>query len=460
MDRLVVVSLDSHAQVPTEAWPGYLEPEFHDHLPQAREDDRRHAGVMGDFILGAMLPDPSVFDHDGVFAGGGVRGMYELDTRLAQMDREGVAAELVYNGEPRQGALFFQASNRPYPNEVVEAGVRVHHRWAHDTFGPAGDRILLAGVTGHAPCLDMDATLAELRWLADHDFIGTVMPGMTVFPGQASLYDEYWEPFWSECEALGLALIVHAGYGPVQGPLSDALCRLEERKLAGATQDEMAELTVDTLRKEFFLDLLPRRPMWQLMLSGVFDRHPDLKLLLTEIRADWLPALLQHLDAMYDQHRGDLAAKRRPTEYWKTNGLTSLSFAHRAEVEMREQIGIETIGFGRDYPHPEGTWPNTKEWLQEAFAGVPEAELRLMLGENAIRFFDLDRAHLEAIAARIGPTVDQVLGAHPEIDPALLAHFDLRGGYLKPWEGDARVAEIDPLLQQDLAGMGARVPVS
>jgi hypothetical protein len=254
-------------------------------------------------------------------------------------------------------------------------------------------------------------------------------------------------------------LVVHAGYGPVQGPLSTALAGLEARRKAGASDGEMAELTVEALTKEFFLDLLPRRPMWQLMLSGVFDRHPDLKLLLTEIRADWLPAQLHHLDALYEEHRRDLKAARRPSEYWHSNGLTSLSFAHRAEVEMRDEIGVETIGFGRDYPHPEGTWPNTERWLQEAFAGVPERELRMMLGENAIRFFGLDAVHLDEIAARVGPTVDDVLGTHPEIDPALLAHFDLRGGYLKPWEGDARLPEIDPLIREDLAGMRAAAGV-
>ena len=75
---------------------------------------------------------------------------------------------------------------------------------------------------------------------------------------------------------------------------------------------------------------------------------------------------------------------------------------------MRHEIGVETISFGRDYPHPEGTWPHTREWLRDAFAGVPEDELRLMLGENAIRFFGLDRDRLAEIAKRIGPTVEEI----------------------------------------------------
>ncbi len=73
---------------------------------------------------------------------------------------------------------------------------------------------------------------------------------------------------------------------------------------------------------------------------------------------------------------------------------------------MRHEIGVEQIAFGRDYPHPEGTWPNTTEWLKDALIGVPEDEARLMLGENAIRFFGLDGPKLIRIAERVGPTMD------------------------------------------------------
>src|SRR5262249_14209645 len=154
---------------------------------------------------------------------------------------------------------------------------------------------------------------------------------------------------------------------------------------ASAISDESIQYFVNFLSH----NVDSRRPLWQLMLGGVFDRHPDLKFMPTEIRLDWIPATLRYLDEIRTKHP-ELPAKRPPSEYWRSNCLAGASFIHKAEIEMRHEIGIETILFGRDFPHPESTWPNTREWLRDAFVGVPDDELRLMLGENAIRFFGLD----------------------------------------------------------------------
>jgi hypothetical protein len=135
--------------------------------------------------------------------------------------------------------------------------------------------------------------------------------------------------------------------------------------------------------------------------------------------------------------------------------MTSLSFVHRSEVAMRHELGIETLSFGRDYPHNESTWPNTREWLRDAFAGVPENEVRLVLGENAIRVLGLDRARLAVIAADIGPSIAELQRDGTPVDPALIAHFDLRGGYLKPAEGDAKLPEVMNLVEDDVAKVRA-----
>jgi hypothetical protein len=169
---------------------------------------------------------------------------------------------------------------------------------------------------------------------------------------------------------------------------------------------------------------------------------------------DWIPATLKHLDKIYQEHRADLPAKRKPSEYFRSHCLVGASFIHKAEVGMRHEIGLETIAFGRDYPHPESTWPHTREWLRDAFDGVPDDELRMMLGENAIRFFDLDRERLAEIARRIGPTIDEIHSGGA-VREDLIESFAARGGYLKPAEGEDMLPMLDDLLQKDLVGLAA-----
>jgi predicted TIM-barrel fold metal-dependent hydrolase len=458
MDEMIIVSSDSHAGIPKELWPEYLDQQFHELIPRLHADNEIYPTAI--FLLGAkrgsttMLPDLREAHQTGW------HGLHDAVLRLADMDREGVAAELIYHGDFRLGDLFHNTTNREYPLEVWEAGARAWNRWASDNFGFAMDRFLVTGAIG--PCHHMDAAVADIEWIADHQFTATYVPGYMRHATTPPLFDEYWDPFWSVCANRGIALVVHAGFGWQQGtvfPQLEKICD-DVIKAAGSTEREVLLAHADAVSEEsvtffteFLNSVLPRRPMWQLMFGGVFDRHPDLKLMLTEIRADWIPATLRHLDALYDEHRDDLPAKRTPSEYWHTNCLAGASFIHKAEVELRHEIGIETINFGRDFPHPEGTWPHTKEWLRDAFAGVPEDEARALLGENLVRFLGLDRERLAEIARRIGPSVSDITGSSVAVRPELLGSFDNRGGYLKPAEGDERIDTVDELIREDLVGL-------
>src|SRR5262249_36176268 len=160
--------------------------------------------------------------------------------------------------------------------------------------------------------------------------------------------------------------------------------------------------------------------MWQLMMGGVFDRFPKLKLVLAEVYADWVPATIKYLDEQFEKNRKGLPARKTPSEYWSSNCVAGLSFIRKYEEEARHAIGLHTVTFGRDYPHREGTWPNTTLWLHEAFAGVPANEVKAILADNPINFFDLDRATLAKIANRIGLTLEEITGPAPAIAPALL----------------------------------------
>jgi len=457
-DRLLLVSADGHAVMPEEAWSAYLEPAYHEHLPRLSEENARFTEVMlplNDYDLiyeGAVSGSHyDVFDAEGHYRAGRWAGAWDLDVRLAEMDREGVAAEFVFSSYYRAVDPFFNVSNTLYPLDAVDAGARAYNRWVHDTFGSAPDRLLLVGVVGRS--LDVGVVVREAGWLADHGFAGMYMPGFSAHPDQTPLDDEAWEPLWALCAERGLTLVVHGGYGMEPGRSYGVLTDTFQRVKAdgGTAADAVHALRSGMFNDGFFADLRCRRPLWQLMLGGVFDRHPDLRLMMTEVRGDWVPATLAHLDAAFEEHRADLPATRRPSELWQTNCMAGLSFMHRCEVDMRHEIGVETLSFGRDYPHTEGTWPNTEAYLRTLLAGVPGAEARMIMGENLARFLGLDRAALQAVVDRIGFDADAVLVDRPDLDPELAAHFDARCGYSKPAEGASRVDQIDPLLVGDLA---------
>jgi predicted TIM-barrel fold metal-dependent hydrolase len=152
------------------------------------------------------------------------------------------------------------------------------------------------------------------------------------------------------------------------------------------------------------------RPLWFLIWGGVFERHPKLKVAITESTTVWVPELLQLLDFRYAETHysaklGDYRShlKMKPSEYFHRHVFLGASCMPRREVDIRHQIGLENIMWGSDFPHPEGTWPYTRQQMVESFHGVPDAELAAMLGGNAARLYGFDRAKLAPLVARIGP---------------------------------------------------------
>ena len=95
---------------------------------------------------------------------------------------------------------------------------------------------------------------------------------------------------------------------------------------------------------------------------------------------------------------------KSPSEYWASNCYNGGSFLTPWESDMRHGVGVTNLLWGSDYPHTEGTWPNTRLAMRHAFSGLPESDTRLILGENAVVAYGLDVDALRTIASRIGPT--------------------------------------------------------
>ena len=80
----------------------------------------------------------------------------------------------------------------------------------------------------------------------------------------------------------------------------------------------------------------------------------------------------------------------RPSEYFDRNCAIGASNTRRRELARRYEIGVGNLMWGNDFPHPEGTWPHTREWLRDAFCDIPVDETQAMLGTNAAEVYGFD----------------------------------------------------------------------
>jgi hypothetical protein len=105
---------------------------------------------------------------------------------------------------------------------------------------------------------------------------------------------------------------------------------------------------------------------------------------------------------------------RLPSDYFGDNIFIGASTMSREEVRRRYLIGVETLMWGNDFPHPEGTWPNTVARLKETFHDVPVEDATRMLGSVAAAVYNFDVATLRPLADEIGPTPSD-LGQDPDL---------------------------------------------
>ena len=148
------------------------------------------------------------------------------------------------------------------------------------------------------------------------------------------------------------------------------------------------------------------RAVWHLIFGGVLERHPNLRVVLTEQGTGWIPRGIDTLDWFHRRmtHGGAAEAvffgavakgmSLTPSEYFQRNFWVGASFLRPSESALRYEVGVDRIMWGADYPHSEGSYPYTTEALRAAFAPCPPEETRMMLETTAaaVYGFDLDAA--------------------------------------------------------------------
>ena len=134
--------------------------------------------------------------------------------------------------------------------------------------------------------------------------------------------------------------------------------------------------------------------------GGVPERFPNLSVGYIESGIDWIPPILTRLDAFVKAAPAELTFKMDllPSEQWRRQCFTAFAF-DRTALERRHEIGVETLMWGSDFPHVEGTWPYSRRHLAEVMKDVPTEECDDILAGNACRLLGFDRESLAGTGA-------------------------------------------------------------
>jgi len=396
MDRFLVISSDCHAGLPPERYRDYLDPKYRPVFDQALPIQLEATRAAGKLFL--------VHDVNEAWRKGreqALTGAWDGDERNRVLDADGIAGEVIFpDGITEMNMPPFGAGlSLPTENVVPElqwAGARAHNRWIAELCQMAPER--RAGVAVVPALWDVDEAVRELRAARAAGLRGALIP--CAWGKLAPYHHPKYDPLWAAAQDLGLVLHFHSG---AAAPIEDYFGAFPPPEgsapLPGAVGIYISEVA-----------WYCARPLTFLIWGGVLERFPRLRLAVTEGTSIWVPEYLALLDFRYDENHftaklGDYRSHltMRPSEYFRRQVFLGASCMPRREVEARHAIGLGNVMWGSDYPHPEGTWPETRAHMLEAFRGVPEDELAAILGGNAARVYGFDVEKLAPLAARIGP---------------------------------------------------------
>lgn len=362
-----VISADSHVVEPLTLWTERCDARFRDRVPRLVRD---LDGRKGNFVVCEdALPMPlSAFcsagfspeelarafaaDEPAVRAGG-----FEPQARLADMARDGVAAEVIY---PSVALQAFRVRDAALQAECF----RIYNDWLAAFCSAAPDRLFGVALLS---LFDVTAATRELERVAQLGLRGAMV--WAAPPMGDSYARPAYDPFWAAAAAARLPVSLHLG----------------------TTQDLTAP--GESLAVAFMMTILPvQRALSQLVLGGVLARHPELRVVSVENEIGWLPHFLARLDhgaAKYREVAG-LALDMKPSEYFRRQ--VSATFQEdRIGIDARARIGVESLMWASDYPHSDSTWPHSREVIARDFADVPPAEREQILAGNVARVYGIKR---------------------------------------------------------------------
>jgi len=364
-----VISVDDHVVEPAHTFEGRLPADLAERAPRIVETEAGHQvwefeggrySQVGMNAVAGRRPDsvrlePFRFEQ--------MRpGCYDVDARVADMDVNGVWASLNFPSQITGfcGRVFFGAEDR----RLGAACVRAWNDWLHEEWaGVHPDRIIPLGI---AQLCDPAVAAAEIRRNAERGFRAVSLPERPHEVGLPSLWDvDHWDPIVEACVETGTVVCLHVGSSGMP-PMP-----------AGAPALQLGATLFGQLSLAACAEWL-----W----SGYPLRHPDLAIAMSEGGIGWVAMLLDRLDNVVDRSGYGLGWDLRPSDVLRRN-FWFCTLDDPSTIDTRHRIGVGNIMVETDYPHGDGTWPDTQGVLRACWGHLPDDEIRAICCGNAAALF-------------------------------------------------------------------------
>ena len=306
----------------------------------------------------------------------GIRRLTEPDLRIRDQDRDGVQAEVLYGVLGATGRL-------EDPEAAVEV-LRIYNEWLAGFCSAQPGRFAgLASIPNHP----IEAAIAEVERVAKRG----VLRGLDIANSAdlKPLWDPYWNPLWEVINATGLPLHFHtvSGYQPdhirkimmIGGdPTRASLPGMPEVDLAVARAAFATNITAFQLNMSNILT--------SMIYSGILERYPRIRLVLGESGIGWIPYVLWRMDAEWEDQFKDLSLRMPPSSYWKRQCFATYQ-TDPVGVKLIEELGADKVMWGSDFPHPDGIWPDSQEYIRRELGALPAATRRKIVCDNAAKLY-------------------------------------------------------------------------
>jgi predicted TIM-barrel fold metal-dependent hydrolase len=367
--RYTIISVDDHVVEPPHMFEGRVPAALAEAAPrivetaqghQVWEFEGQHFTQVGMNAVAGRRPEtvkvePFRFEH--------MRpGCYDVDARVKDMDINGVWASVNFPSQITGfcGRVFFGAEDEALGVACVQAW----NDWLYEEwYQPHPQRIVPLGITY---LRDPELAAAEIRRNAARGFTGVALPERPHAIGLPNLWQrQHWDPIMKACAETGTVISLHVG----SSGLPDIPRGAPPLQLAGTLFGQLS-LTACT------------EWLW----SGYPLDYPDLKIAMSEGGIGWVAMLLDRLDNIVDRSGYGMGWAVRPADVLRRN-FWFCTLDDPSTIDTRHAIGVENIMVETDYPHGDGTWPDTQLVIEKCWGHIPPAELRLMCSQNAAALY-------------------------------------------------------------------------